>query len=146
MPSLIANCLSVFDFRGTEYICGHCLKGFIPTKDQSQCLSASCSTFAYCQTCNSSICFTCGTGYSLNVNMTSCTANPCSSLNCLSCSTNGTCLRCASSFFLSNGQCLTSFCSLPYCRSCKQRSIYCDSCAQGYSWNVWTKQCEQSII
>lgn len=29
--SLITNCLSAFDFRGTEYVCGQCLKGYLPT-------------------------------------------------------------------------------------------------------------------
>lgn len=31
MPILIANCLSVLDFRGSEYVCGLCSKGFLPT-------------------------------------------------------------------------------------------------------------------
>jgi hypothetical protein len=118
----------------------------VPTSDQRECMLSNCSTISNCQTCSSSTCSSCRIGYSLSADKTSCSSNICTAANCLYCSSNSTCLRCLSSFILVAGVCKTAYCNLPFCSSCKQQSMFCDSCMSGYSWNVWTNQCEKQIV
>lgn len=145
-PTLIANCAQFIDYRGEEYFCSLCLAGYVPTADQKECRLANCSTITDCQVCNNGTCSQCRVGYSPTSAGTLCTPNACNLSSCLYCTVNGTCLRCGSAFFLADGQCLSSFCQLPFCTSCKKNSLFCDTCMTGYTWNVWTTQCEASVV
>ena len=145
IPVVISNCLNMHDFRNVEYRCTRCAAGYLPSSDQTECIADTCSTIRDCVTCAvSSVCDVCKSGYSV-VNG-SCVANLCTAANCLYCDAGGSCLKCQSSYSLSSTQCVANPCSIANCKLCKPGSIYCDSCASGLSYNIWTNVCEDQQV
>lgn len=139
--------MSLYDYRGVEFVCTKCVSGSIPTSDQIACMINNCSLIQDCQICNGSeICSSCRIGFSFDKVSGKCLQNTCKVSHCLYCDNNGLCLKCSSINTLVNGNCLAVFCPMVNCQVCKLNSIYCDVCSDGYSWNIWSKQCEKSIL
>ena len=137
----IPNCLTVYDFKKVEYLCTLCAAGYMPSSDQTLCIPDSCKNIKDCVSCPTlPTCSQCRDGYSFTNG--SCEANSCNDTNCLYCDNNGTCMQCKSSYALSLKQCYVKNCSLSNCAICKTGSIFCDACLVGYSYNIWTKNCE----
>lgn len=133
----IPNCLTVYDFKKVEYLCTLCAAGYKPSSDQTLCIPQTCSSITDCVSCPTlPTCSQCRDGYSFTNG--SCKANACSVTNCLYCGSTGYCMRYQSSS--------TTNCSLPNCVSCKTGSIFCDACQVGYSYNIWTKNCEMLTL
>lgn len=139
--SPILNCLQIFDWRDVEFVCSLCIDSFLPAKNQIECLPIQCSTMENCLYCsNSSVCTHCQAGYTLFNN--SCVHNPCNLSNCLACNQQGSCVRSVSSYYIMSSQLVAKTCEIANCKVCKPNSIYCDSCREGFSYNIWSKECE----
>jgi hypothetical protein len=110
IPTPIANCLAVYDFKKIEYLCTLCSNGYKPSSDQTLCIANTCANIIDCVSCtNASICSQCRDGYSFISGK--CQPNSCSINNCLYCDNANVCLRCQSSYTLNNSQCIMKSCS-----------------------------------
>ncbi|PSC68959.1 serine threonine isoform B [Micractinium conductrix] len=128
----------------TADTCDHCSWGFALNKEQTGCVAcpAGCDACSAPDTCN-----TCEKGYTLVDGV----CKPCDAKYCTLCEGGPSACTICDTFpadgsgpwglDTQTGAC--TLCSIKNCDSCQTDSTACDWCADGYSYNSDTKNCDE---